>query len=100
MAAGAQPMAPTGQGAQGPSTSPASGTGGGSPAGSQQPSNAAVGSVMQEFRPLAETIRQLGTKYPEGQEEAVQIMKALQGWMAKVAGNPQRTQEAQAPPNA
>jgi hypothetical protein len=55
---------------------------------------------MEEFRPLAETIRQLGTKHPEGQEEAVAIMKALQSWMAKVAGNPQKTPEAQAPPNA
>jgi hypothetical protein len=55
---------------------------------------------MEKFRPLADTVRQLGQQYPEGQEEAVQIMKALQQWMAKVAGNPQRTQEAQAPPNA
>jgi hypothetical protein len=55
---------------------------------------------MDKFRPLAESIRQLGTQFPEGQEEAVAIMKALQSWMAKVAGNPQRTPEAQAPPNA
>jgi len=55
---------------------------------------------MEKFRPLADTVRQLGQQFPEGQEEAVAIMKALQSWMAKVAGNAQRTPEAQAPPNA
>lgn len=55
--------------------------------------------VMQQFRPLAETIKQLGQQYPEGQEEAVQIMKSLQSWMAKVAGNSQRVAEPQGAPN-
>ncbi len=71
-----------------------------SPGQGQPPDGQQVGQVMEKFRPLAETVRQLGTQFPEGQEEAVQIMKALQQWMAKVSGNPQRTPEAAAPPNA
>jgi transcription initiation factor TFIID subunit TAF12 len=67
----------------------------------QQPTQPGqVQQVMEQFRPLADTVKQLGSQYPEGQEEAVQIMKALQSWMAKVAGNPQRVPDAQAPPNA
>ncbi len=78
------------------------GAGSGAAPGQQAagPDGQQVGQVMDKFRPLAESIRQLGTQFPEGQEEAVAIMKALQSWMAKVAGNPQRTPEAQAPPNA
>jgi hypothetical protein len=71
-----------------------------SPGANAPPSSQAVGAVMEKFRPLAESIRQLGTQFPEGQEEAVAIMKALQSWMAKVSGNPSRTPEAMAPPNA
>lgn len=91
------PTSPAGGGAGGPAAG--SGAASGAAPGSQ-PSGQQVGQVMEKFRPLADTVRQLGQQFPEGQEEAVQIMKALQGWMAKVAGNPQRVQEAQAPPNA
>lgn len=84
------------------------GVGGGQPQGGQpgQPGGGPsqgdqqLAQVMEKFRPLAETVRQLGTQFPEGQEEAVQIMKALQAWMTKVSGNPQRNPESQAPPNA
>ena len=92
MGAGAAPMANVGAAA-----------GAGSPAGAtgpQPPSTQQVGQVMEKFRPLAETVKQLGQQFPEGQEEAVQIMKSLQAWMAKVAGNSQRTPEAMAPPTA
>lgn len=91
-------MSPAGGGQAGAGAAPA--PAGGPQAGQGAPDNKQVAQVMEEFRPLAETIRQLGTKHPEGQEEAVAIMKALQSWMAKVAGNPQKTPEAQAPPNA
>ena len=80
--------------------SPAGATSGAAPGASAPPSGQQVGQVMEKFRPLADTVRQLGQQFPEGQEEAVAIMKALQSWMAKVAGNSQRTPEAQAPPNA
>ena len=81
--------------------------GGGAPPGAQapqqqtgDPSQQQAAQMLNEFRPLADTIQQLGKKYPEGQEQPTQMLKALEGWMTRVAGNPQRTPQAQAPPNA
>jgi hypothetical protein len=88
------PTSPAGGGAGGPQAGS-----GAAPGANAAPNGQQVSQVMEKFRPLADTVKQLGQQYPEGQEEAVQIMKALQQWMAKVAGNPQRTPEAQAPPN-
>ena len=92
MASAAQPNPAGGQPGQ-----PAGGQPGG---GQDSGQNAQVSQVMDKFRPLAEAVRQLGRQFPEGQEEAVAILKAVQSWMTKVAGNPQRTKEAAAPPNA
>lgn len=64
------------------------------------PSQQQAAQILNEFRPLAETIQKLGQKYPEGQEEAAMILKAVEKWMTKVAGNPQRVSEAKAPPTA
>ncbi len=53
---------------------------------------------LQDFRKLAQDVQGLGTKYPEAAEGAAQMLKLIQGMMTRVAGNPQRTQEKQAPP--
>lgn len=90
MAAAAQPQ--PGNGAAPSGSPPQQQTG--------DPSQQQAAQMLNEFRPLADTIQQLGKKYPEGQEQATQMLKALEGWMTRVAGNPQRTQQAQAPPNA
>jgi len=78
------------------------------PQGGQQPPNPQsqtgdpqqqqAQAMLQEFRPLADAVQQLGKKYPEGQEEAATILKSVEKWMGKVAGNPQRVPEAKAPP--
>jgi len=62
------------------------------------PSQQQAQQMLQKFRPLAEAVQQLGKEFPEGQEEAAMILKAVEKWMTKVAGNPQRVSEAKAPP--
>jgi hypothetical protein len=54
--------------------------------------------VLDEFRGLAETIQGLAKKYPEFVDAATQILPLIQKGMVRVAGNPERTPERQAPP--
>lgn len=53
-----------------------------------------------DFVKVAQAIQQLGQQYPEAAEDLSQVLPLLQRAMAKVAGNPQRTAETQAPPLA
>jgi hypothetical protein len=53
-----------------------------------------------EFVKVAQAVQQLAQKYPEFTENAAEILPLLEKGMAKVAGNPQRTPERQAPPMA
>ncbi len=63
----------------------------------QQPQG---GDPLQEFRELGQRIMELGKKYPETAQEAAGLLRGIQQMMTKVSGNPQRTQEKQAPPMA
>jgi hypothetical protein len=54
--------------------------------------------AVEEFRQLAMQIQQLAQKYPEIVDDAAQMLPLIQRAMSKVAGNPQRSPEKQAPP--
>jgi len=71
------------------------------PAGAdQQQAGGGQSDSLGEFRSAAQILMALGQKYPESAGEMAAALKAIQGAMVKVAGNPQRTQERQAPPTA
>jgi len=56
--------------------------------------------LLSEFRSAAQILMALGQKYPEAAADMAQALKAIQGAMTKVSGNPQRVPERQAPPQA
>ena len=58
------------------------------------------GDSLQEWRQWAESGMRLARKYPEATEGMATIMREIQNIMTRVAGNPQRTPAAQAPPMA
>lgn len=53
---------------------------------------------LGEFRSVAQIIMALGQKYPESAKNMADALRAIQGAMTQVAGNPQRTPQRQAPP--
>jgi hypothetical protein len=55
---------------------------------------------LNKFRALGQQVKQLQDQFPEFSENAIAILREIQKGMTKVAGNPQRTQEKQAPPIA
>lgn len=59
----------------------------------------AQGDPMQEWRTWAQAGMELAKKYPESTEGMSMILKEIQKIMVRVAGNPQRTPAAQAPPS-
>jgi len=69
----------------------------GSP-GQGQPPSGQQQDPLQDFRQLAQQVQQLAQKYPEAAEGSATILKTIKDMMTRVAGNPQRTQEKQAPP--
>jgi hypothetical protein len=70
------------------------------PGAQQQGGQPGSSDTLGEFRSAAQILMALGKKYPEAAPDMAQALKAIQGAMTKVAGNPQRTQEAQVPPQA
>ncbi len=78
----------------------AAGQGAPNSAGDAAPNGDKAQQIVQDFKPLAESLKALGEKYPEGQEMAAEMLKSLQRWMAQASGNPQRVPEKKAPPNA
>ena len=81
-------MNPAGSGAPPQGQAPAGASG--DPQGAQK--------AIADFRNLAEMIQKLAGDYPEFTEAAAGFLPQLQKVMAKVAGNPQRTPDRQAPP--
>lgn len=53
---------------------------------------------LQPLRQLAEQVLALSKQIPEGTESAAEILKSIQKWMARAAGNPNRTPDRQAAP--
>lgn len=64
----------------------------------QQDPAAQGGDKLGEFRSVANLLMALGKKYPEAAGAMAEALQAIQKAMVAVAGNPQRTPEAQAPP--
>lgn len=56
--------------------------------------------AIQQFTALAEQVQQLAKQYPEFVESATKILPEIQKGMTKIAGNPARTPERQAPPTS
>lgn len=86
---------------------PPVGAGGGQPQPDQQQGQqqgeqqGQQGEDSQEpFRQFAKLGMALGQKYPETAQYMAEILKQIKSAMAAVAGNPQRTQETQPPPQA
>lgn len=71
------------------------------PVPDQSPSPAGGGDVrviLEQFRQLALQTQTLGTRFPEFQEYATQILPLIQKGMTAVVGNSQRVPPAPAPP--
>jgi hypothetical protein len=56
--------------------------------------------AVQEFTKVAQDIQLLAKKYPEFVESAAQILPLIEKGLTKIAANPQRTPDRQAPPVA
>lgn len=56
--------------------------------------------AMNDFRTFAQAGTELAKKYPEATEGMTTILREIQKMMVRVAGNPQRTPQQQAPPQA
>ncbi len=76
--------------------------GGMASAGQSQPGQAGQGpqQAVQEFTQLAQQIQALAKKYPEFVEGAAQILPMIEKSLTRIAGNPERTPDRQAPPVA
>lgn len=59
-----------------------------------------MAAVRDAVTQIAQQIKTVGERVPEFAPAAAQAIKALQQGMTLVAGNPERTPERQAPPNA
>jgi len=66
--------------------------------GQAQGQDQGQGDSMAPLRQLAEQTMALAKQIPEGTESAALILKEIQKWMARAAGNPTRTPDKQAPP--
>lgn len=70
-------------------------------AGAQQESqNQQQGDPLEPFRNFAKLGMALGQQFPEAAQYMAEILRTIQKAMTAVAGNPQRTQEKQPPPQA